>query len=252
MLSDPYLVVLAFCVFLFAGLIKGTIGLGLPTISLGLLTAFIGLPQAMALMLVPAFLTNVWQALAGGHARQVMHRVWPFLLAATITVPIGTSALTLVDLDLLSALLGVLLISYSAVNLAGLRLMVEARREGWVGPVLGAINGVFSGMTGSYSVPGVMFLQGIGLPRDQLIQAMGMLYLGSTIALAAALGGSGLMSASLGFGSLLAVVPALTGVFIGQKVRRRLSETQFRRVFFVALLLLGIYIFLESIRSLLG
>ncbi|PTW63279.1 hypothetical protein C8N35_1011330 [Breoghania corrubedonensis] len=249
MLSDPSLAVIAFGVFLFAGLIKGTIGLGLPTISLGLLTAFIGLPQAMALMLVPAFLTNVWQAFAGGHARQVLHRVWPFLLAATVTVPIGASALTLVDLDLLTALLGVLLISYSSVNLAGIRLSVPSHREGWVGVVLGLINGVFSGMTGSYSVPGVMFLQGIGLPREQLIQAMGMLYLGSTIALAAALGGSGLVSVSLGVGSVLAVVPALTGVFIGQKLRRRLSEVQFRRIFFVALLLLGVYVFAESVAS---
>lgn len=248
-MSDPALFALVFVVFLFAGLIKGMIGLGLPTISLGLLTAFIGLPHAMALMLVPAFLTNAWQALAGGQARAVIARIWPFLLAATLSVPVGASALTLVDLHLLSALLGVLLIAYSVVNLAGLRLVVGPHREGWMGPVLGLINGVFSGMTGSYSVPGVMFLQGIGLPRDQFIQAMGMLFLGSTIALALALGGNGFISVSIGLGSVLAVVPALTGVVIGQKLRARLSEMQFRRVFFIALLLLGLYIFVESLLS---
>src|SRR3546814_14593403 len=92
---------------------------------------------------------------------------------ATGTVWLGAAALTRIDVRLLSALLGALLTVYSVVSLAGLRLALSARQEAWAGPLLGSVNGVLTGMTGSFVVPGVPFLQAIGLPRDLLGQAMG-------------------------------------------------------------------------------
>lgn len=228
--------------FLVAGAVKGVIGLGLPTVSLALLTVAIGLPQAMALLLVPSFVTNVWQAATGGNGRAIVARLWPFLLMATITVWIGATALTRVDPSWLTGLLGLLLVAYAVMSLAGLRIAVPARREAWVGPLVGSANGILTGMTGSFVVPGVLFLQAIGLPRDVLIQAMGMLFTASTVALALALQGNGLLSADLGAVSAAAVAPAIAGMALGGRIRRRLSEALFRRVFFVALLLLGAYI----------
>jgi uncharacterized membrane protein YfcA len=241
-MPDTALLFAVAATFLLAGLVKGVIGLGLPTVSLALLTATLGLPQAMALLLVPSFATNVWQALSGGNGWTVARRIWPFLVMATVTVGIGALALTRVDPDLLSALLGLLLIAYSIVNLGGIHIAVPAAHEVWVGPAIGAANGVLTGMTGSFVVPGVMFLQAIGLPRDMLVQAMGMLFTLSTIALAAALGGNGLLSAELGGLSAAALVPAIAGMVLGQKLRNRLSETVFRRCFFVGLLAMGLYI----------
>jgi uncharacterized protein len=241
-MPDAALLFAVAATFLLAGLVKGVIGLGLPTVSLALLTATLGLPQAMALLLVPSFVTNVWQALSGGNGWVVARRIWPFLVMATATVGIGALALTRIDLDLLSALLGLLLVAYAIVNLGGVRINVPAAHEVWAGPAIGAANGVLTGMTGSFVVPGVMFLQAIGLPRDMLVQAMGMLFTLSTVALAVALGGSGMLSAELGGLSAAALVPAIAGVVLGQKLRSRLSESVFRRCFFLGLLAMGLYI----------
>jgi len=227
--------------FLLAGTVKGVIGLGLPTVSLALLTVAIGLPQAMALLLVPSFVTNLWQAVGGG-GRTILRRIWPFLLMATVTVWLDATALTQVDLSLLSALLGVLLVVYAIVNLAGFRLTITATQEVWVGPLVGTANGILTGMTGSFVVPGVMFLQAIGLPRDMLIQAMGMLFTASTLALAVALQGNNLLTFELGTMSAAALIPAIAGMVLGQRIRQKLSEQLFRRVFFVSLLILGAYI----------
>ncbi len=228
--------------FLIAGTVKGVIGLGLPTISLALLTVAIDLPHAMALLLVPSFVTNLWQAVAGGSGRAILRRIWPFLLMATVTVWLGTTALTRVDLSLLSALLGALLVVYSTINLAGLRFTITLPQEVWVGPLVGSANGILTGMTGSFVVPGVMFLQAIGLSRDMLIQAMGMLFTVSTLALAVALQGNDLLTIELGKLSAAALLPAIVGMVLGQRIRRSLSEQLFRRVFFISLLILGAYI----------
>ncbi len=239
---EPVILGAIFCTFLIAGTVKGIVGLGLPTVSLGLLAVVFDLPTAMVLLLVPSFATNLWQAAIGRNFALILRRIWPFLIFATITVWIGALALRAVDLNYLSALLGILLLIYSVLGLAGKSFTIDAKRETWAGPLLGFINGIFTGMTGSFAVPGVMYLQAIGLPRDQLIQAMGMLFAVSTLALAASLQSNEFISAELGILSTLALVPALMGMVIGQKIRKNMSEELFRRVFLIALLLLGGYI----------
>jgi uncharacterized membrane protein YfcA len=48
--------------------------------------------------------------------------------------------------------------------------------------------------------------------------------------------------------SLLAVVPALGGMLLGQFVRSRISGGVFRAIFFATLLLLGMYFTLRALR----
>ena len=249
-MTDPLTVAAVFAVFLVAGGIKGLVGFGLPTVSLALLTMALDLTTAMVLLLAPSFATNVWQALAGGNGRAIVTRIWPFLAMATATVWLGALVLVRVHVAWLSGLLGLLLVTYSALNLGGVRFALSARQEAWAGPVLGAVNGVLTGMTGTFVFPGVLFLQAIGLSRDMLVQAMGMIFTLSTAALAMALHGNGLLHVSLGSLSAAALVPAAIGMGLGQRVRKRLSEERFRRILFIALLLLGAYIVIRSARSL--
>ena len=246
---DTNVIVVVASTFLLAGMAKGVIGLGLPAVSLGLLTVAFDLPTAMSLLLVPSFVTNIWQASVGGNGKAILLRLWPFLVMATVTVWVGAEALTRVDVSLLSALLGVLLVTYSMVTLRGIQVTVPACHETWVGTLVGAANGVLTGMTGSSVVPGVMFLQAIGLSRDMLIQAMGILFTTSTLALALALQKANILTIAHGILSFGAVIPAILGMILGQRVRSALSERRFRKVFFVSLLVLGAYIIASALAS---
>ena len=96
-MSEPATLIAIAAVFLLAGAVKGVIGLGLPTVSLGLLAAALDLRTAMALMIVPSFVTNVWQASAGGNGRAIVRRIWPFLLTTpspTTPTPIPLASST--------------------------------------------------------------------------------------------------------------------------------------------------------------
>ncbi len=239
---DSYTIIIAVGVFIIAGIVKGVLGLGLPSISLALLTVAIDLPSAMSIMLVPSLITNIWQASVGGNFKVTLIRIWPLLLFASGTIWIGALFLTRINIFFLSALLGVVLIVYSLINLAGFRFIVEARNELLVGGILGCINGVITGMTGSFAVPGVMYLQAINLKRDALIQAMGMLFLVSTFALGMSLQQNKFLSFNIGLLSCLCLFPAIVGMVIGQKIRSKLPETTFRKVLFYSLLVLGIYL----------
>jgi uncharacterized membrane protein YfcA len=246
-MSDSYAIIAITLTFLLAGAVKGVIGSGLPTIAIGLLTAVIGLHPAMALMLAPTIVTNIWQALIGGHFRTVLVRAWPFFLVATGSIWLGAMALTRVKVSVLSALLGLLLAVYGALGLFARPISVRKGAETWAGLVAGFFNGAFGGMTGAFAFPGVPYLQALGLTRDQLIQAMGMLFTASTVALALALGGQNLLNLDVGLASVLAILPALAGMMLGQQLRKLLSEARFRRVFFSAQIALGGYIVLRAL-----
>lgn len=229
-------------VFLLGGTVKGVIGLGLPTIALGLFAATMDIRAAMALLLVPSFVTNIWQVASGGHFRALLRRLWPFLGCAAVAIWFGGAALKGADAGWLAALLGALVVAYAVLGLTRPAFRLAPRREAVAGPLVGIVNGVLTGLTGSFVVPGVLYLQALGLSRDALVQAMGMLFMASTIALAAALGGHGLLPTALLGTSTAAVIPAMIGMTVGRRLRGRLSEAAFRKVFFWALLVLGLYI----------
>ena len=152
--------------FLLAGTVKGVIGLGLPTVSLALLTATMGLHPAMALMLAPSLVTNIWQAAVGGHFRIIFKRTWTFLATAMLAVWLGADVLTRVDVSILTALLGVLVITYSLIALAHPHLRLPGTWEPVINPLLGIVNGLFTGMTGTFVFPGVLFLQSLVSVRE--------------------------------------------------------------------------------------
>lgn len=251
-MDDQGLILVIFVVFGLAGLVKGVIGLGLPTVALSLMTVSTDLTTAMSLMLAPTLATNVLQAFGGRGTLRLIRRLWPFLLPAMVMVGLGGLVLQNAELTLLTALLGLVLVLYARSGLTGFGLHVPESRELPLGFLFGAVNGVLTGMVGSYAVPGVMYLQGLNLPRDQFVQAMGLLFLGSTLALGVMLSGASILDFQAGSLSALACIPAFAGFFVGQAIRKRLSEQLFRRLFFLGLLALGLFVTARALTALLG
>lgn len=243
LLADNFQVI---AIFLIAGMVKGVVGMGLPTLSLALLTLITDLTSAMALMLVPSLVSNAYQSLSGGKFMAMLKKCAPFMLMAGLFVWAGAQALVRVDLPLLTGLLGMCLIVYSLVSIIGRSVPKSLVSQWWSGSAFGAVNGVLAGLTGSFVFPGVMYLQSIGLSRNELIQAMGILFAVSTLSLGFSLNHLSLISADLTFQSALGVVPAIAGMMIGSRVRNRLSETLFRRLFFAALSVIGAAIVLNA------
>jgi hypothetical protein len=241
MWSTEILVLIA-VVFLFAGFVKGIVGLGMPTVSLALLATTIGLKPAIALLLAPALFTNVWQGLSGPHLRTILARLWPFLLCICVGTWFGAGVLATAEASRLMAVLGLALVIYASLSLTMFQIPAPGRFEKFINPVMGVVAGFMTGMTGSFVVPGSLYLQTLNMPRDTLIQALGISFVTVSVALGLSMGNFGLISPGILVVSALAVIPASIGMAAGVKIRRRVPEEKFRQVFFGALWLLGAYI----------
>jgi uncharacterized membrane protein YfcA len=237
---QPEIVAMVVATFLLAGFIKGVIGMGLPVVALAFLGSTLGVREALTIMLIPAIATNTYQALAGPAFGMLIRRMWSFLAAACIGIWFGVGVLAGAKSETMMALLGVTLCTYCAVTVLRAQMPPPGRREPWISPLMGGMGGVMFGMTGIMIVPGVLYLQTLGLKRDVFVQALGLTFVTISLALGASLTGRSLMTQDLVLMSLTALVPTAAGLALGQRYRHHISEERFRRIFFIALFVIGL------------
>jgi uncharacterized membrane protein YfcA len=104
------------------------------------------------------------------------------------------------------------------------------------------LTGVVTAATGVFVIPAAPHLQAIGLEKDQLVQALGLSFTVSTLALAANIVRAGALNVSILGTTLIALAAAIVGMWFGQHLRSRLQPPVFRRCFFIGLLALGLYL----------
>lgn len=240
-MSDPILIVIA-AVFLLAGLVKGTIGLGLPTVAMGLLATRMPPAHALAIVIVPAIVTNIWQTFVGPYLLDIVRRLWPLMIGTAIGILSCSGLMTGPYAHYGTIVLGVLLVIYAIIGLSKVRFSVARRNEKWVGGIVGVITGVVSAATGVQVIPSMPFMQAIGMEKDELVQALGVFFTTATVALAFNLTDAGLLNTSIALPIGVAMVAAFVGMYLGQILRSRMEPETFRRWFLIAMLLLGVYL----------
>jgi len=235
----PALTLLVIGTFLLAGTVKGVIGLGLPTVAMGMLGLAMLPAQAAALLIIPSTVTNLWQLAFGGHLSALLKRLWPLLLLIFLGAGLGSVWLGMDGGHWVVRALGGALLVYALSGLFLPTLKVKPETERWLGPLCGLITGVITSATGVFVIPAVPYLQALGLNRDELVQALGLSFTVSTLALAAGLAWRGSLGGGEINASMLALFPALLGMWLGQTLRQRISAVVFKRVFFIGMALLG-------------
>ena len=234
-------------VFAIAGIVKGVVGFGFPLVSLVLLTLSLGLLDALPLILVPTILTNIWQALDGNYMLSIIKRMWIYMIVAMSCLLLTSSLLISINVHWLTALLGGVLVFFSASQFYQLQLTVKNSLELPLSILLGAINGLISSITGVFLIPSVLYMRALGFSKDKLIQAMGIFFTLSAITLTISLGQNDLLSKNDILLSCLGIIPAFLGIYLGRWVRNKISEEVFRRVFNIALAFLGLYMLASSL-----
>lgn len=241
---------LAFVIFVFAlaGMIKGTLGLGLPAVSMGLLSLVISPFQAATLLIIPSMVTNVWQLFAEGQVLKLIRRFWTLLLG----IIVGSAWSVFPTLGHGSfhseALLGGMLALYGVYGLFAKSMPDLSKHEHWLSPIMGYLGGALTVATGVVVIPVVPYLQSLHLKRDELVQALGLAFTVSTLCLAVYLHLDPVKDTPIDYQmSLIALLPALIGMWLGTKIRYRILEQKFRKVFFAGLVIFGLYMVLHQL-----
>ncbi len=243
---DTTTMLMVFATFTVAGIVKGVTGMGLPTVAMGVLGLFMPPVVAAGLLILPSFITNIWQLLAGPDFRAIVARLWPMMIAIAAGTLLSVRLMTAGAGIWTTSALGLCLAAYAAYSLFAKPFAIPARLEPKLSPTIGLATGLLTGGTGIFVVPAVPYIQSLGFTRDDLVQALGLSFTVSTVALAAGLASQGAFHVEHLSLSALAILPALLGMWLGQKIRNIVSPATCRRWFLICLLLLGAELFLRA------
>lgn len=223
------------------GTVKGATGMGLPLIALPVLTTFIGLQHAVAVMIIPILYTNMFQVWRyRGEAKDPRMGFLPlFLAGGGIGIFIGTWALTTLSERALILSLGVILLAYVALKLAAPHLVLSPETATRTGPIAGLGAGILQGATGISAPIGVTFIHAMGLGREALIFAISAMFLLFAALQMGALLATGILGVTELTEGVLALLPILIFMPIGQALAARLSRTMFDRMILIFLGIIG-------------
>jgi uncharacterized membrane protein YfcA len=235
--------------FLLAGFVKGIIGMGLPPIAIGVMALALPPAQAAALILVPSFVTNIWQMSVGPGLLAALRRFATLLLGIYAGTWLGADVITSFDAKIPNIVLGGALAIYTLLTLGSVRFQVRREHERYWSPVIGVLSGLVMAATGVMVVPLIPYLHSLELNKEELLQALGITFVAAAIALAILLFEAGVLRIANGGGSMLALIPTVAGMFAGRYVLKRIDADAFRVYFLIGLLALGLFIAIKAAMS---
>ncbi|AVO34626.1 sulfite exporter TauE/SafE family protein [Ottowia oryzae] len=229
-MGDTTLWLLSAAALVVGGLVKGALGVGLPLVAVPLLALWLPPAQAIGLLAAPVVLSNLIQAVEGGHLRASWRRFrWLVLAQLVATVLTVRMTLDLSPAQLNAMVAGAVLL---AVFLLALQpnVQIPPNREQSIGIAVGLGSGLLGGVSSLTGPILITYFMALRLSRDAFVSSISLVYLAGSLPLYGAMVGFGKIAPlELGL-SVLALLPVYLGMRLGRQVRQRLNEQVFRRV----------------------
>jgi len=232
-------------IFVLGGVVKGTLGVGLPLIAVPLLSLAVPATQAIALVMMPVLASNGWQAWDSGISTLGVRRFAP-LIAALLVATLLTVPMTLALPDsTLRAVLAVVVLLAVLLAALPLRLQVAPEHERWWSLGVGAASGVMGGVSSLTGPIIIGCLVSLRLPREVFVGSISVIYLSGSIPLYASMAAQGRIGVNEALWSALALLPMAAGLAAGKWLRGRLSEVWFRRALLAFLVAVALALLLR-------
>lgn len=234
------LLVAACASFLLAGTVKGLTGLGLPIAAVGILSHFTDPRTAISLIIIPIFVSNIWQMRRQGLFLQSLRNYWPLTLALIGVLGVTVVATSRVDSDWLLIVIGIAIAGFSLISLGYTPPALAPRLDRPIQVITGVAAGILGGLTGIWGPPLVMYLMARRVDKEEFVRASGLLLFAGGIPLAAGYVHAGQLDGERALLSLGLVIPTLLGFAVGEVLRKRLDSEQFRKLILLFFLIVGL------------
>ena len=227
-------------VFLFAGFVKGVLGIGFPAIMIGSLTFFVDPREAIALAVIAMLATNLRQGFRGEPVINVIRRYWVYCVFSSVGIFIAAYMGASVSRAFLLIAAGIAMIIFGVTSLLVDMPKLSDRFDKFAQAVAGSLGAIMGGLTGIWGPPLAAYLATKRLDKNALVQAMGLIFLIQSIPLLLGLIATGEFSRQSGIIGTVMLIPVFMALFAGERVRNRMNVQQFTRAFMIMFILLGL------------
>lgn len=246
LITFDYLFFIYLGIFFLGGLVKGTIGVGLPTVTLTLLSFFFDIKDSISFILIPVILTNLVQMLDGKELKSIFRQTKFFLITSVVFVIPGFLILRAINSNTILLILASLLVLNSCLVLFNKIITIKRHTSFQTQFWIGALTGITTGVTSIYTMPFIFLIQSLKFNKDKLIQLMGLSFFLYSLTQFTLFYSFSMINEKVLLFSSVACVPILIGVISGKYLRKILSEQTFKLLFNYMLLVSGIMIIIKS------
>ena len=246
LITFDYLFFIYLGIFFLGGLVKGTIGVGLPTVTLTLLSFFFDIKDSISFILIPVILTNLVQMLDGKELKSIFQQTKFFLVTSVVFVIPGFLVLRAINSNTILLILASLLVLNSCLVLFNKIITIKKHTSFQTQFWIGALTGITTGVTSIYTMPFIFLIQSLKFSKEKLIQLMGLSFFLYSLTQFALFYSFSMINEKVLLFSSVACVPIIFGVISGKYLRKVLSEQAFKLLFNYMLLISGIVIIIKS------
>jgi len=231
-----------FVVMLFAGFTKGAVGFGLPMICISGIGSVLPAEIAIAALILPGLITNIWQSLRNGFgaAWASLKLYWRLNLVLLISIYAFAQLVVIIPETALFIILGIGITFFVGLQIIGWIPHIPARLATKIQVPVGLIAGFFGGLSGVWGPPILLYLLSQKTPKIEMIRIQGISFLVGAMVLTGAHFQSGLLNKVTAPLSAWLIIPALVGMAIGFNVQDKLDQEKFRKITLAVLAIAGL------------
>ena len=235
---DAVQTVLLIVIFLFAAIVKGFLGIGLPAASMAFLTLIMPPTEAIPLLWLSILATNSLQFANASDKWAIAREYWLFAVAIMVCIFVTSTFIAEYPTALLTVAIGIAMVLFSLNLLLGIKLRIGPGRGWHLG--FGVVSGVLGGISSIWSPTVAMYLVARDVSKEKFIGATGFLFLAGVLPLGAGQVVAGVLTLPVLVKSALALCVVLVGFRVGELLRSRVSQELFRKAVLIAFLLMGL------------
>ena len=227
---------IALC-FVFAGLVKGIIGMGMPAILMVTLTLFIPPIEAIPIIVLPMLFVNVFQFMRGPSPMATAKKYSVFAISLVVVMMITAVNIKAFPEEVLLTSIGLAMVLFAVPSLFGWRFPVGPNPLWQV--LGGGASGLIGGLSSVWSPPVVMYLMGRNVGKDEFIGAIGYIFMVGSVTLAVALGSIAILTIDIILPSVIGLALTMVGFRTGEMIRHKIDLEMFRRLILIAFVIMG-------------
>ena len=246
MYNDPSTILIIILAVLAGGLVKGTLGFGMPMVALPIIAFIIPPTTAMILLCAPIFLTNFLQIkFKEGISR---YRFLPMFLSLVVGLIIGARLILEININTITQIIAISIIFAALVNCFGIKINdIKQSHEKVITTIIGFGSGILGGLSTFYGPPMLAYLVAVDLPKEKFVRTVSTMYFIGSFPLYGSLIYYGFATKEDLIFSLILIIPAFISQQIGTKIRDKINHKQFRVCVLLTLIILGISLFIKTI-----
>lgn len=239
-------------VFFIAGVIKGVIGIGLPTTALSLLTLYVSPLTALGINLLPMILTNLYQLKQADDIPELGKTYWRFAFVMLVFMAVFSLLAAQFGDDVIKLMIALSILAFTLNQLFGHALVLPAHFDRAAQYILGGIAGILGGLTSAWGVPVTMYLVMKNATPKQFVDASGFLISLGCVPIFIGYSVTSVFHTGLVFNGIIGAGTAMIGFAIGERLRTYISAPLFKKVVLIMFLTMGIRLGYASITSFLN